>query len=99
MPEVVKAAVPKSPKNKLTRVLPHYREQEAAFEKLTRDGFAGRLMFTDKQRERIEKEQDLRAQESVIASARSTIEQEERKIRSEERRVGKECRSRWSPYH
>ena len=22
-----------------------------------------------------------------------------RKIRSEERRVGKECRSRWSPYH
>ena len=22
-----------------------------------------------------------------------------RQIRSEERRVGKECRSRWSPYH
>ena len=26
-------------------------------------------------------------------------EEEERKLRSEERRVGKECRSRWSPYH
>ena len=24
---------------------------------------------------------------------------EELKARSEERRVGKECRSRWSPYH
>ena len=24
---------------------------------------------------------------------------EEKTIRSEERRVGKECRSRWSPYH
>ena len=24
---------------------------------------------------------------------------EEGKVRSEERRVGKECRSRWSPYH
>ena len=24
---------------------------------------------------------------------------EERQLRSEERRVGKECRSRWSPYH
>ena len=24
---------------------------------------------------------------------------ERRRIRSEERRVGKECRSRWSPYH
>src|ERR1019366_8194300 len=25
--------------------------------------------------------------------------QEEEAVRSEERRVGKECRSRWSPYH
>ena len=24
---------------------------------------------------------------------------QQRKLRSEERRVGKECRSRWSPYH
>ena len=24
---------------------------------------------------------------------------EEKQLRSEERRVGKECRSRWSPYH
>ena len=27
------------------------------------------------------------------------VKQIEKKIRSEERRVGKECRSRWSPYH
>ena len=25
--------------------------------------------------------------------------EKERYVRSEERRVGKECRSRWSPYH
>jgi len=37
-------------------------------------------MYTDKQRERIEREQDLRAQEEVIASARATIAQEEKKI-------------------
>ena len=24
---------------------------------------------------------------------------DDKKLRSEERRVGKECRSRWSPYH
>ena len=32
---------------------------------------------------------------------RSTVESLEKakKKRSEERRVGKECRSRWSPYH
>ena len=26
-------------------------------------------------------------------------EKEKSELRSEERRVGKECRSRWSPYH
>lgn len=66
--------------NKLAQTLPHYREQEAAYKKLTDDGFAGRLMYTDKRRERIEHEQDLRAQEEVIASARATIAQEEKKI-------------------
>ena len=28
-----------------------------------------------------------------------TLENAEKTLRSEERRVGKECRSRWSPYH
>ena len=31
------------------------------------------------------------------ANARNALKQSEQ--RSEERRVGKECRSRWSPYH
>ena len=31
-----------------------------------------------------------------VGQGSKTIDQE---IRSEERRVGKECRSRWSPYH
>ncbi len=65
---------------KLAQTLPHYREQEVAYQKLANDGFAGKLMFTDKQRERVEKEQDLHAQESVIAAARAVILQEERKI-------------------
>lgn len=67
-------------RRKLVQVLPHYREQEAAYAKLEKDGFAGRLMYTDKQRERIEKEQDLRAQEAVIASAAATISQQEKKL-------------------
>ena len=65
---------------KLAAVLPHYRDQEAAYEKLTRDGFAGKLMFTDKQRERIEKEQDLRAQEFTIQGAQATINQSEKRL-------------------
>jgi hemolysin D len=58
---------------KLASVLPHYREQEAAFGKLVGQGFAGRLMYTDKQRERIEKEQDLKGQEALIEAARASI--------------------------
>ena len=37
------------------------------------------------------------AGQSAIASA--AYRAGERLYRSEERRVGKECRSRWSPYH
>lgn len=65
---------------KLEQVLPHYAEQEKAYEKLAKDGFAGRIMYTDKQRERIEKEQDLRTQESVIRSSQALIDQSERRI-------------------
>ena len=42
----------------------------------------------------VEKWMDL---ETVIQSEVS--QKEKNKYRSEERRVGKECRSRWSPYH
>ena len=34
-----------------------------------------------------------------IHKAPLTLSQTESLVRSEERRVGKECRSRWSPYH
>ena len=43
------------------------------------------------------------ARSTVIAALQRAAEQElswnKIKNRSEERRVGKECRSRWSPYH
>ena len=73
-------AAAESTKSKLEQVLPHYVEQERAFEKLQKDGFAGRVMATDKARERIEKEQDLRTQEFVIRSSRALIAQSEAKI-------------------
>ena len=34
-----------------------------------------------------------------LEKAREKAAEWQAKIRSEERRVGKECRSRWSPYH
>ena len=37
--------------------------------------------------------------EEVESKIVEKIDTEKINIRSEERRVGKECRSRWSPYH
>ena len=36
---------------------------------------------------------------NVKIHIRSVVKQGKKLLRSEERRVGKECRSRWSPYH
>ena len=66
--------------SKLRQQLPIYREQEAAFEKLTREGYAGRMLFLEKQRDRIEKEQDLKAQEFAIQSLSATIEQSRKRV-------------------
>ena len=39
------------------------------------------------------------ASESLTNALEEIMLAEELGLRSEERRVGKECRSRWSPYH
>jgi len=65
---------------RLNEVLPHYRDQEAAFTRLAQEGFAGHLMASDKRRERIEKEQELKTQAHLIASANASIAQAEKKL-------------------
>lgn len=66
--------------SKLSKQLPIYREQEEAFDKLTREGYAGRLLFLEKQRDRIEKEQDLKAQQFAIQSLNASVEQSRKRI-------------------
>jgi hemolysin D len=65
---------------RLRRTLPIYRQQEQAIEDLTRDGFAGKLMLLDRQRDRIQQEQDLAAQQFNIASLKATVSQANQKI-------------------
>ena len=64
---------------KLSGALPVLVEQERAFERLARDGYAGKLMLAQRSRERHEAEQDLRAQEHRVESARAAMEQGERR--------------------
>jgi hemolysin D len=53
---------------KLKQTTPIFREQESAWEQLAREGFAGRLLVLDRQRSRIEAEQELKAQSRNIES-------------------------------
>lgn len=65
---------------KLEQVLPTYQAQEAAFVELGKQGFAGNLMVSDKQRERVEKEQDLKTQRHTAEGLRSSIVQSEKRM-------------------
>lgn len=66
--------------SKLAQVLPGYQEQERAWQKLANEGFAGKLMVTEKARERIQTEQDLKAQGFTVESLRATIAQSETRL-------------------
>ncbi|MDD2916208.1 MAG: HlyD family type I secretion periplasmic adaptor subunit [Gallionella sp.] len=67
-------------RTKLLKTLPHYRQQDAAYQRLAKDGFASKIMANDKARERIEKEQDLKSQEYLIQSAQASLTQSSRKL-------------------
>lgn len=67
-------------KARLIETLPHYQAQDQAFEKLVKEGFAGSLMASDKKRERIEKEQELKNQIHLIESNRAYVSQSEKRL-------------------
>lgn len=71
-------------REKLAATLPAYKANEEAFNRLAKDGYAGNLAALDRQRLRIEREQDLRAQEHTIASLEAAITQSERRLREME---------------
>src|ERR1051325_1326219 len=48
---------------------------------------------------RVMQELDIAVAGDFLVMAATLIELKTKMLRSEERRVGKECRSRWSPYH
>jgi hemolysin D len=65
---------------KLAQVLPAYQETESAWNRLGQEGFAGKLMVMEKQRDRIEKEQDLKAQHYTIAGLQANLAQSDKRI-------------------
>ena len=65
---------------KLERSVPIYKDQAESWDRLAREGFAGRLLALDRQRAYVESEQDLKAQTQNVASLKAMIAQSERRI-------------------
>lgn len=65
---------------KLEQTLPSYKAQEASYEELGKEGFAGQLMVDEKKRFRIETEQDLEAQKHNAQAIRATISQADQRL-------------------
>lgn len=65
---------------KLENTLPHYVDTEKMFDKLAAQGAVAQISASDKRRERIEKEQELKTQEYVVNSARAGVLQSEKTI-------------------
>lgn len=61
--------------NKLSRVAPIVHEQALAWEKLAREGYAGRLLALERQRQHLETDGDLKAQSRVVAGLREALSQ------------------------
>ena len=66
--------------SRLKQTVPIYQDTEAAHQNLAKDGFISRLALLDKTRERIEKEQELKAQTHQVASLRASVEQSRKRL-------------------
>lgn len=65
---------------KLQKTVPIYKEQADSWEKLAREGYAGRLLALERQRTYLENAQDLKAQTENVGSLSALIAQSEKRI-------------------
>lgn len=65
---------------KLQRTVPIYRTMSERFGTLRQEGFVSELFHLEKERERIEKEQDLKAQDFTVESLRASLGQAQQRF-------------------
>ena len=65
---------------KLAKNAPLYKEQAESWERLAKEGYAGRLLALERQRAHMENEQNLRSQSQNVASLRAMTAQSEKRI-------------------
>ena len=65
---------------KLQATVPLYQQTAQSYEKLVKEGFVSELGANDKLREKIEKEQELKSQESNLGALAAAVEQSRQKL-------------------
>lgn len=65
---------------KLQATVPLYQQSAQSYERLVKEGYVSELGANEKVRERIEKEQELKAQEANMAALSSAVEQSRKKL-------------------
>ena len=65
---------------KLAATVPLYRQSAQSYDRLVKEGFVSELGANDKQRERIEKEQELKVQEANLAALIAALTQSSKKL-------------------
>lgn len=68
--------------SKLRQTVPIYLQSAQAHDKLFKEGFVGEVAANEKKREFVERDHDLRAQESAVISLRAVIAGSDKKIAS-----------------
>ena len=66
--------------SKLKQTLPSYAQTTQAYDTLQKEGFVGEVAANEKRRDWVEKSQDLKTQESTLASLQASISQSEKKL-------------------
>ena len=68
--------------SKLKQTMPSCAQTAQAYETLQKEGFVGEVAAKEKRRDRVEKSQALKAQESMLASVQASIAQSGKKLTS-----------------
>lgn len=66
--------------SKLQQITPILKQQADSYADMGKDGYAPQMQVLDKQRDYLEKSQDLRAQQSTLASLESAVNQAKKQI-------------------
>jgi len=66
--------------SKIAQTLPSYQQSAQAYRQLVKEGFVGELAASEKGREAIEREQDLKVQTANVQSVALAVAQSERKL-------------------